>query len=114
MLEIYFYAGRLDMEDLGRRVSIVHAEVDKISALYEYKNDAKPHFLFYVVRSSIRPKRARARSAHVITPLTLTYPCHLPLSQRGELIASVKGPQLPQIQSLIREHAQPPATPAAC
>jgi len=74
-LDQYFYNGVLDMEEAGRRVTIVRAEVDNIGALHEYKDNAKPHFLFYV---------------------------------RGELIGSVKGPQLPKIQTFMYEHAQPP------
>eukprot|EP00967_Tisochrysis_lutea_P121958 scaffold201417_cov35-Tisochrysis_lutea.AAC.2 len=50
-LDQYFYNGVLDMEDAGRRVTIVRAEVDNIGALHEYKDNAKPHFLFYVVRA---------------------------------------------------------------
>jgi hypothetical protein len=48
------------MEEAGRRVTIVRAEVDGIGALHEYKDNAKPHFLFYVVCATIHAEHERA------------------------------------------------------
>lgn len=63
-LDQYFYNGVLDMEEAGRRVTIVRAEVDNIGALHEYKDNAKPHFLFYVVRT-VFSHTARVRTVAV-------------------------------------------------
>jgi len=63
-LDQYFYNGVLDMEEAGRRVTIVRAEVDNIGALHEYKDNAKPHFLFYVVRTTFS-HTARVRTVAV-------------------------------------------------
>lgn len=86
--------------DLSDKLSLrfVRAEVDHLEepSLAHFKGSAQANFLFYLVR--VRSPLARCSRERRLAAR---------LSQDGELIRDVKGPNLPQIKELINTKAPP-------